>query len=187
MPRFHISVVYNPAARGERARFFKERLRQLGSDIRLRPTRGPGDARHQAAEALREGSKTIVATGGIPHATRAAGAQNVLDSWDVLTGAKKIAGSALVYDDHGGNQALDLCEALVRMGVQVELVTPERNVSPEVGGMVASQYFKSLSQAGVRFTPLRQLKSVQRNSDGTLQVHIGVEDESWSEIGRAHV
>ena len=64
MPRFHISVVYNPAARGERARFFKERLRQLGSDIRLRPTRGPGDARHQAAEALREGSKTIVAAGG---------------------------------------------------------------------------------------------------------------------------
>lgn len=123
----------------------------------------------------------IVATGGIPHTTKATGAQHVLDSWDILTGAKKVTGSALVCDDHGGNQALDVCEALVRMGVTVELVTPERNMSPDVGGMVASLYFKDLSAAGVRFTPLRILKSVQRSGDGSLVVELGMEDQSWAE------
>ena len=87
----------------------------------------------------------------------------------------------MVYDDHGGNQALDLAENLASAGAKVELVTPERNMSVDVGGMVASGYFKSLSEKGVKFTILRELKRIEKNSDGTFTAYLGMEDEKWEE------
>ncbi len=123
----------------------------------------------------------ILATGGMPQALDIEGGSLCLESWDVLTGAKRIEGSAIVFDDHGGNQALDLAEALAKSDVAVEFVTPERNMSPDVGGMVASLYFKDLSKADVKFTVLRHLKKVEKNPDGTLTVSLGLEDDSWIE------
>ncbi|MFD2686969.1 FAD-dependent oxidoreductase [Streptomyces phyllanthi] len=58
----------------------------------------------------------IVATGGTPAAPSVPGAGLVIDTWDVLAGARRPRGRVLVYDDHGGNQALDAVEALVRGG-----------------------------------------------------------------------
>ncbi|MFF3342825.1 hypothetical protein [Streptomyces flavidovirens] len=46
-------------------------------------------------------------------------------TWDVLVGTRRLQGHVMVYDDHGGNQALDAVEALVRAGATVEIVTPE--------------------------------------------------------------
>jgi 2,4-dienoyl-CoA reductase-like NADH-dependent reductase (Old Yellow Enzyme family)/thioredoxin reductase len=123
----------------------------------------------------------IVATGGLPGSVEIAGGEHILESWDVLTGSKRVEGSALIYDDHGGNQALDLAEFLANRGVAVEVVSPERTISPDVGGMVASLYFKELSKRGVKFTMLRELKEVSKNSDGTFTVNLGMEDESWTE------
>ncbi|MFC5218192.1 FAD-dependent oxidoreductase [Streptomyces coerulescens] len=75
----------------------------------------------------------IVATGGTPAAPRIPGADLVHDTWDVLAGARRPRGRVLVYDDHGGNQALDAVEALVREGTKVEIVTPERPSRPMWG------------------------------------------------------
>ncbi|MBB4683899.1 oxidoreductase [Amycolatopsis jiangsuensis] len=108
----------------------------------------------------------IVATGGTPAAPRVPGANLVLDTWDVLTGVRHPRGRVLVYDDHGGNQALDAAEALVRGGAQVEIVTPERTVSPDVGGITASTYFEALAEAGVPVTVLRRLHGVRRTEAG---------------------
>ena len=123
----------------------------------------------------------IVATGGLQEAVDVEGGQLAIESWDVLTGAKRVSGNVLVFDDHGGNQGLDLVETLARAGATVELVTPERNVSPDVGGMVASRYFTDLSKLGVRFTVLRHLNRIVKNSDGTFEVELGLEDEIWTE------
>ena len=123
----------------------------------------------------------VVATGGMPKAIEIPGNQHVVESWDVLSGSKRLSGDVLVYDDHGGNQALDLAENLASSGAKVEFVTPERTMSTDVGGMVASAYFKSLSALGVRFTVLRDLKRIEKNSDGTFTAYLGMEDESWEE------
>jgi pyruvate/2-oxoglutarate dehydrogenase complex dihydrolipoamide dehydrogenase (E3) component len=123
----------------------------------------------------------IVATGGLPGPVDITGGEHILESWDVLTGSKRVEGSALIYDDHGGNQALDLAELLANRGVAVEVVSPERTISPDVGGMVASLYFKELSKHGVKFTMLRELKEVTKNSNGTFTAILGMEDESWTE------
>ncbi len=123
----------------------------------------------------------IVATGGMPQPMDINGAQFALDSWDVLTGSKRVSGNVVVFDDHGGNQALDLAENLATSGASVELVTPERNVSPEVGGMVASRYFTDLTKLGVTFSVLRHLNKIEKNGDGTFTVWLGMEDETWTE------
>ena len=123
----------------------------------------------------------IVATGGMPKALEIPGNEHVIESWDVLSGAKRITGDVLIYDDHGGNQALDLAENLANSGAKVEFVTPERTMATDVGGMVSSAYFKSLSALGVRFTVLRELNRIEKNSDGTFTAYLGMEDETWEE------
>lgn len=57
-------VIFNPAARGEKARHFREQLTALAGRAEFRPTRAAGDGRTLAAEAVREGFSTIVAAGG---------------------------------------------------------------------------------------------------------------------------
>lgn len=59
-----ICVIFNPAARGQRARHFRRRLAELGPGVELRPTTGPGAATALAAEAVEDGYDTIVAAGG---------------------------------------------------------------------------------------------------------------------------
>jgi diacylglycerol kinase (ATP) len=57
-------VIFNPVARGDKARTFQARLNEISRDAALRPTTSAGDARVLAAEAVREGFDTIVAAGG---------------------------------------------------------------------------------------------------------------------------
>ncbi len=59
-----IGILFNPTAQGEKALRFRDRLSELGSGIRVLPTRGPGDARVLAADLAREGCETVVAAGG---------------------------------------------------------------------------------------------------------------------------
>lgn len=59
-----ICVIFNPSARGEKAKKFRAYLEAVRGDWELKPTTGPGAARQLAADAVREGFKTIVAAGG---------------------------------------------------------------------------------------------------------------------------
>ena len=132
----------------------------------------------------------IVATGGLPAPPEVPGAQHAIDGWDILSRAKRVTGRVLVFDDHGGNQALDVTEAILRPGsatgagpTTLELVTPERTVGPDVGGIVASGYMTALAEAGVQITVLRRLRSIRRADDGSgaLVVTLGVDGSDWTE------
>lgn len=57
-------VIFNPVARGDKARHLQARLGEVTREAALKPTRGPGDARRLAAESVREGFESIVAAGG---------------------------------------------------------------------------------------------------------------------------
>jgi len=57
-------VIFNPAARGEKARRFRRLLDEIGRGADLRETRAAGDARRLACEAVGEGYDVIVAAGG---------------------------------------------------------------------------------------------------------------------------
>ncbi len=57
-------VIFNPTARGDKARRFRSRLAGLGPGIQLIPTAGPDTAPGQAAAAVEAGCTTLVAAGG---------------------------------------------------------------------------------------------------------------------------
>jgi diacylglycerol kinase (ATP) len=59
-----ICVIFNPAARGNKARHFRRHLAEIGGRSALKATAAPGDARRLAAEAVKDGFDTIVAAGG---------------------------------------------------------------------------------------------------------------------------
>jgi len=59
-----ICVIFNPAARGDKARHFRHHLNEIGGKSVLKATAGPGDARRLAAEAVAENFDVIVAAGG---------------------------------------------------------------------------------------------------------------------------
>jgi len=122
----------------------------------------------------------VVATGGMPAAPRVPGAELVHDTWDVLSGARRLRGRVMVYDDHGATQALDAVEALVNQGAEVELVTPERGLSPDVGGVVAAGYVNELATHGVAVTVLRRLHAVTR-SGGGVTVELGIDGFDFRE------
>jgi YegS/Rv2252/BmrU family lipid kinase len=58
-----ILVIFNPAARSERARGFLNRIASFPR-ARLRPTTAPGEARTFAAEGAKSGARIVVAAGG---------------------------------------------------------------------------------------------------------------------------
>ncbi len=62
--RMKTCVIFNPAARGDKARHFHAHLSEVARDAELKPTLCPGDAQRLAAEAVRDGFETIVAAGG---------------------------------------------------------------------------------------------------------------------------
>jgi diacylglycerol kinase (ATP) len=57
-------IIFNPTARGDKARRLLRRLEQLERKCSLKPTFAAGAARQLASEAVREGYETIVAAGG---------------------------------------------------------------------------------------------------------------------------
>jgi len=57
-------VIFNPAARGEKARHFRHQLDAIGSQCALKATTAPDDARRLAAEAAADGFELVVAAGG---------------------------------------------------------------------------------------------------------------------------
>lgn len=57
-------VIFNPVARGNKARQFRQHLDDVSHQCVLKPTTAAGAGRTLAAEAVREGFDTIIAAGG---------------------------------------------------------------------------------------------------------------------------
>jgi diacylglycerol kinase (ATP) len=64
MMKSDICIIFNPAAKGGKARHFRRHLDEFARDYVLKPTWAPGAATQLAAAAVREGFATIVAAGG---------------------------------------------------------------------------------------------------------------------------
>jgi diacylglycerol kinase (ATP) len=57
-------VIFNPAAKGDKARRFRAGLEAMQQDCTLKKTTAAGDARRLAAQAINEGFELVVAAGG---------------------------------------------------------------------------------------------------------------------------
>lgn len=114
----------------------------------------------------------VVATGGVPNTEfLTEGTNLVTDGWDVLCGAVHPRGEVMLYDDNGSHPGLDAAEVLARSGVDLEFVTPERTLAPDVGGVNYPGYFKVFAEHDVRVTLNERLTGVRRK-DGRLEVDL---------------
>ena len=57
-------VIFNPTAKGDKARHFQQHLHEFAPSCTIKLTAGPNDARRLATEAVEEGSQVVVAAGG---------------------------------------------------------------------------------------------------------------------------
>jgi len=115
----------------------------------------------------------VIATGGLPAAPLlSAGVELTASTWDVLSGELTPTGDVLLYDDTGDHSALSAAELIARSGARLEIVTPERVLGVEVGGLNHVPYARALNEADVRITLNQRLLSVHRES-GRLRATIG--------------
>ena len=115
----------------------------------------------------------IVATGGLPQFPELeAGADLAVSAWDVVGGDARLSGDVLLYDDDGTHSAMTTAEMLARSGARLEIVTPERTVGIDVGGMNMVPYARAFNETDTRITLNQRVRSVRRDG-GRLMVEIG--------------
>ena len=152
----------------------EQELRRLGATIKLNAYVEVNDVSDAGFDVV------IVATGGLPDTLDIPGAQFAVDSWDVISGSKKLTGSVLVYDDNASHPGIDVSEAIVRQGGSIELVSPDRMLAADVGGLVAGQYLNALSESGAKLTTFRVLKEIRKEGSKLVAV-LGLNESKWTE------
>ena len=110
----------------------------------------------------------IIATGGLPNLelfeTRGE-ADHVVSTWDILSGEAKPAGRVLIYDESGDNPGLQAAEMVADAGCEVEVMTPDRSIAPDVMGMNLTPYLRNLQTRHVRLTVAERLLGVTREGN----------------------
>jgi hypothetical protein len=115
----------------------------------------------------------IIATGGLPQNPELEfGGDLVVSAWDVVGGDAHLSGDVLLYDDDGTHSAMTTAEMLARAGARLEIVTPERTVGVDVGGMNMVPYARAFNETDTRITLNQRVRSVRREN-GRLLVEVG--------------
>ena len=140
-------------------------LARLGAEIRYNTYAEAEDVLALEPDAV------FVATGGVPDTeVLEEGNDLVVSSWDVVGGGVAAAGRVMVYDDGGNHPGMQAAEVLAEAGAEVELVTPERMVAPEIGGLNHAAYARVFQRRGVRVTVNTRLLAVRRAGNELVAV-----------------
>jgi 2,4-dienoyl-CoA reductase-like NADH-dependent reductase (Old Yellow Enzyme family)/thioredoxin reductase len=116
----------------------------------------------------------IVATGGIAKNPEVvSGAEHMVSAWEIVGGDVKPQGEVVFYDDDSGHSAMTTAELIVNAGCSLEIVTPERGIGVDVGGLNLVPYLRALNEADARITLNRRVRSITRRPDGRLDVIVG--------------
>jgi 2,4-dienoyl-CoA reductase-like NADH-dependent reductase (Old Yellow Enzyme family) len=142
-------------------------LDRLGVDVRYDVLAEGGDVTALAPDVV------IVATGGLPQLPELDDEdERVVSSWDVLGGDVTPTGDVLFFDDNGTHSAMSAAEAIARSGARLEIVTPERMLAIDVGGMNHVPYARAFNETDTRVT-LNQRVLAVRPEAGRLCVEVG--------------
>ncbi len=119
----------------------------------------------------------MIATGGLPSLPGLDGGAGEGDeltytSWDVIGGDVTPTGDVLMWDEAGTHSSLTAAEIMTRSGVNLEIITPERMLGIEVGGMNHVPYARAFNEGSVRITLNQRVLDV-RPELGRLCVDIG--------------
>ena len=137
-----------------------EQCEALGVDMRFNILAGPEDVLAESPAVV------ITATGGLPNTGFLDhGAELVVSSWDIMSGALKPGAQTLLFDDNGAHPGMQAAELIAESGSELELVTPERFFAPEIGGLNHVPYARCFLKNAVRITINRRLMAVHREGN----------------------
>ncbi|MFW8594417.1 FAD-dependent oxidoreductase [Cribrihabitans neustonicus] len=111
-----------------------------------------------------EPDMVIAATGGLPDTglfETTGETPGAISAWDLISGDVKPGGQVLIYDESGDHPGLMAAEVAAAAGASVEVMTPDRGISPEIMGMNLVPYMRALQDKDVRFTVARRLLAVE--------------------------
>jgi 2,4-dienoyl-CoA reductase-like NADH-dependent reductase (Old Yellow Enzyme family) len=150
-------------------------LERLAVAMRFSVWAGADDVRAEAPDVV------FVATGGVPNTEiLEAGNDLSVSSWDIVSGAVRPGQSVLLFDDNGNHPGMQAAELIAGMGAALEIVTPERNFAPEIGGLNHTGYVRAIQKFGVRITINTRVLSVRREGN-RLAVVLGSDYGPWRE------
>lgn len=108
----------------------------------------------------------IIATGGLPNKDiLEEGNELSCSSWDIISGIVNIEDDVILFDDNGAYPGLQAAEIITNRGSKLEIITPERFVSPEIGGLNHVFYAKQFIDKDVIITINKRLKSIKKDGN----------------------
>ena len=121
------------------------------------------------ADAVKQASPDLVliATGGVPSVGRLSTGENLaVTSWDILSGSVPIEKNVLFYDDNGQHAGASCAEFLAESGCNLEYLSPEMMIAPDIGGTNHPAYLRSLYGNEVAISLNQRLTEISREDDG---------------------
>lgn len=108
----------------------------------------------------------VIATGGLPNLDLISSGQELATtSWDLLSGAVSPARQVIVIDNNGGHAAMTIAEFVAERAEEMELVTPERALAPDIGATSTPGYLRALNKAGSRITMNLRIERLERRGN----------------------
>ena len=109
----------------------------------------------------------LIATGGVPSVGRLSTGENLaVTSWDILSGSVPIEKNVLFYDDNGQHAGASCAEFLAESGCNLEYLSPEMMIAPDIGGTNHPAYLRSLYGNDVTISLNQRLTGISREDDG---------------------
>ena len=108
----------------------------------------------------------IIATGGLPNKDiLEEGNELSCSAWDIISGIANIEDDVILFDDNGAYPGLQAAEIISNRGSNLEIITPERFFSPEIGGLNHVHYAKQFIDQDVTITINKRLKSIKKEGN----------------------
>ncbi len=153
------------AARGQTRRqiigvsdWLQSQIERLGVDIHM-------NCYAEQTEILAEQPDLVViATGGMPTELAIPGAELARSSWDPLLG-EVFEGDALIFDDHGDQQAAVTAEVLSNTTQSLTLITPDRTPLLQLGPTNSAVVMRGLYSRKVTFDCDQDLTEISRRDN----------------------
>lgn len=108
----------------------------------------------------------VVATGGMPNLDLLSNGQDlVTTSWDILSGAVATGRSVIVVDNNGSHPGMTIAEFVSERAENMELVTPDRVLAPEIGSTSYPAYMRALSVSDAKVTMNLRIDRLERRGN----------------------
>ena len=142
-------VIFNPAAKGEKARRFRRHLDEFGQQCALKLTAAAGDARRLAAEAVAAGYEIVVAAGGDGTVNEVLnGIGDASEGFERARLGVLPLGTVNVFARELGLPArLELAWRIILKGRETRIDLP--TVESEANGGAKRRYFAQMAGAGL--------------------------------------